>query len=121
MLNFFLIWWAWVSFTWFASAYDTDDVPFRLLTLVHIAGVLILASGVPGALSDHDLTTVIVGYVIMRTAMAAHWLRAAVEHPAGRGAALRYGRYRPVPSGGAHSDRAAVHRDRRRAGRRHRE
>jgi low temperature requirement protein LtrA len=38
-LLFFLIWWAWVCFTCFASAYDTDDVPFRLLTLVHIAGV----------------------------------------------------------------------------------
>jgi len=89
-LLFFLIWWAWVSFTWFASAYDTDDVPFRLLTLVHIAGVLILASGVPGALADHDLTTVLVGYVIMRLAMVAQWLRAAADHPPGRSAALWY-------------------------------
>jgi low temperature requirement protein LtrA len=24
---FFSIWWAWMNFTWFASAYDTDDVP----------------------------------------------------------------------------------------------
>ena len=30
---FFAIWWAWMNFTWFASAYDTDDVPYRLLTL----------------------------------------------------------------------------------------
>jgi len=22
---FFAIWWAWMNFTWFASAYDTDD------------------------------------------------------------------------------------------------
>ena len=27
---FFAIWWAWMNFTWFASAYDTDDVPYRL-------------------------------------------------------------------------------------------
>jgi low temperature requirement protein LtrA len=26
---FFAIWWAWMNFTWFASAYDTDDVPYR--------------------------------------------------------------------------------------------
>jgi low temperature requirement protein LtrA len=26
---FFALWWAWVNFTWFASAYDTDDVPDR--------------------------------------------------------------------------------------------
>ena len=27
---FFAIWWAWMNFTWFASAYDCDDVPYRL-------------------------------------------------------------------------------------------
>ena len=43
---FFAIWWAWMNFTWFASAYDTDDVPYRLLVLVQIAGVLVLAAGV---------------------------------------------------------------------------
>src|SRR4051794_31325905 len=49
---FFAIWWAWVNFTWFASAYDTDDVPYRLTTLVQIGGALILAAGVPRAF-DH--------------------------------------------------------------------
>ncbi|GAA3223385.1 hypothetical protein GCM10020216_036220 [Nonomuraea helvata] len=44
---FFAIWWAWMNFTWFASSYDTDDVPYRLLTMVQMAGVLILAAGVP--------------------------------------------------------------------------
>ena len=27
---FFAIWWAWMNFTWFASAYDVDDVPYRM-------------------------------------------------------------------------------------------
>jgi Bacterial low temperature requirement A protein (LtrA) len=36
---FFGLWWAWVNFTWFASAYDTDDVPCRLLTLLQMAGL----------------------------------------------------------------------------------
>ena len=49
---FFAIWWAWMNFTWFASAYDTDDVPYRLLTLVQMAGVLVLAAGVPRPSSD---------------------------------------------------------------------
>ena len=31
LMVFFAIWWAWMNFTWFASAYDTDDVPYRLL------------------------------------------------------------------------------------------
>ena len=37
--------WAWVNFTWFASAFDTDDWLFRGLTMVQMVGVLILAVG----------------------------------------------------------------------------
>lgn len=46
---FFAIWWAWMNFTSFASSYDTDDVPYRLLTLLQMFGVLVLAAGVPSA------------------------------------------------------------------------
>ncbi|TDT32380.1 low temperature requirement protein LtrA [Streptomyces sp. BK208] len=74
---FFAIWWAWMNFTWFASAYDNDDVLYRVVTLVQIAGVLVLAAGVSRAFEDHDWTAVVIGYVIMRIAMAAQWLRAA--------------------------------------------
>ncbi len=54
LLVFFAIWWAWMNFSWFASAYDTDDVPYRITTLVQIVGVLILAAGVP-SLSSAEL------------------------------------------------------------------
>lgn len=87
---FFGIWWAWMNFTWFASAYDTDDVPYRLLTLVQIGGGLILAAGIPQALQHFNFTTMVAGYVVMRCAMVPQWLRAAKEDPAGRGCALRY-------------------------------
>ena len=87
---FFAIWWAWMNFTWFASAYDTDDVPYRLLTLLQIAGGLVLAAGVPGAFEHYDFTVVTIGYVVMRVAMVAQWLRAARQDAAGRPAAVRY-------------------------------
>ncbi|KJY34353.1 membrane protein [Streptomyces sp. NRRL S-495] len=88
---FFAIWWAWMNFTWFASAYDCDDVPYRVTTLVQIAGVLILAAGVPRLFADQDIVLSVVGYVVMRLAMVTQWLRAAAaeEGPA-RGVALRY-------------------------------
>jgi low temperature requirement protein LtrA len=89
-LVFFAIWWAWMNFTWFASAYDTDDVPYRLLTFVQIAGVLVLAAGVPAALVDKDFATATYGYVIMRVALVSQWLRVAAQHTPGRGHALRY-------------------------------
>src|SRR5919112_82534 len=43
----FAISWAWIQFSWFASAYDTDDWIFRLSTMVQMVGVLVLAMGLP--------------------------------------------------------------------------
>ncbi|MET8002906.1 low temperature requirement protein A [Nonomuraea glycinis] len=87
---FFAIWWAWMNFTWFASSYDTDDVAYRLLTLVQMAGVLVLAAGVPAAADHSDYGIVTLGYVIMRSGLVVQWLRAGREDPAGRRTALRY-------------------------------
>ena len=90
LMVFFAIWWAWMNFTWFASSYDTDDVPYRLLTMVQMGGVLVLAAGVPAAFGDQDYRAVTVGYLIMRVGLVAQWLRAGFEHPHGRATAWRY-------------------------------
>ncbi|GAA3202965.1 low temperature requirement protein A [Actinocorallia longicatena] len=90
LMVFFAIWWAWMNFTWFASAYDTDDVPYRLAVLVQITGSLIMAAGVTRAFDREDFTVIVIGYVVMRLAQIAQWLRAAASHPARRATALRY-------------------------------
>ncbi|WP_220505630.1 low temperature requirement protein A [Microbispora sp. H10830] len=87
---FFAIWWAWMNFTWFASSYDTDDVAYRLLTMVQMAGVLVLAAGVPAAASHSAYGVITLGYLIMRIGLVAQWLRAGLEDPAGRRTAFRY-------------------------------
>ncbi|GAA3157674.1 hypothetical protein GCM10020001_097110 [Nonomuraea salmonea] len=87
---FFAIWWAWMNFTWFASSYDTDDVGYRVLTMVQMAGVLVLAAGVPVAAEHADYGFVTLGYVIMRIGLVLLWLRAASGDPARRRTALRY-------------------------------
>ncbi|MER6068861.1 low temperature requirement protein A [Streptomyces sp. NPDC001817] len=90
-MQFFAIWWAWMNFTWFASAYDNDDALYRVVTLVQIAGVLVLAAGISRAFQQHDYLVVWLGYVIMRLAMATQWLRAARSaEGAERTVALRY-------------------------------
>ncbi|MEU2025046.1 low temperature requirement protein A [Streptomyces sp. NPDC016469] len=89
-MAFFAIWWAWMNFTWFASAYDTDDVPYRLLTLVQITGALVLAAGAAEALEHEDFTVITWGYVIMRLAMVTQWLRAARSDPERRRTCLGY-------------------------------
>jgi low temperature requirement protein LtrA len=86
---FFAIWWAWLNFTWFASAYDNDDVGYRLLTIVQIVGSLVLAAGVE-SMAAGDFTLGVVGYVIMRIALVGQWLRAARADPVHRITCRRY-------------------------------
>jgi low temperature requirement protein LtrA len=90
LIVFFTIWWPWMNFTWFASAYDTDDAAYRLLTFVQITGVLVVTAGIPSAFESLDFTIMVIGYVIMRIALVGQWLRAAYEDPAGRGTTLRF-------------------------------
>ena len=87
---FFAIWWAWMNFTWFASAYDADDVPYRLAVLLQIAGALTLGAGIPRAMAGRDFGVVTVGYCLMRVGLIALWLRAARSHPDGRRCSHRY-------------------------------
>ena len=74
---FFGIWWAWMNFTWFATSFDADDWLSRILTFVQMAGVIVLAAGIESAFARADLHLLIYGYVLMRVAMVAQWLRAA--------------------------------------------
>jgi low temperature requirement protein LtrA len=90
LMVFFAIWWAWMNFTWFASAYDTDDDVYRITTFVQIAGALVLAAGVAPAFDSGNYTTITLGYVVMRLALVAQWLRAARSDERRRATALRY-------------------------------
>ncbi len=88
-VSFFAIFWAWLNFVWFNSAYDPDDPLNRLLTLLQVLGSLVLAAGVPRIFHE-DLTLGIIGYVIMRVGLVLMWLRAAAGHPERRRTAMRY-------------------------------
>ena len=51
----FAIWWAWLNYSWLASAYDNDDVFFRVATMVEMLGVLVLALvGAAGQVAGPD-------------------------------------------------------------------
>ena len=89
VMVFFAIWWAWMSFSWFASAYDTDDVPYRLAVFLQMTGALILAAGVPRAFEEGDFAVAALGSVVMRLAIVAQWLRAARSDPVRRPTAIR--------------------------------
>jgi len=88
--------WAWINFTWFASAFDTDDWVYRLTTMVQMVGVLVLALGIPPLFEsllhgEHvDNSVIVLGYVVMRVAMIGQWVRAAGQDPAHRRACATY-------------------------------
>ena len=92
----FAIAWAWINFSWFASAFDTDDWIFRLATMVQMLGVLIFALGLPPMFASlYEGETVnnavmVAGYVVMRVALVFQWLRAARQDPAHRSACHKY-------------------------------
>jgi low temperature requirement protein LtrA len=92
----FSICWAWINFSWFASAYDTDDWIYRLTTMLQMVGVIILALGLPAMYASMaegrhvDNRVMVAGYVVMRIALVAQWLRAARQDPLRRTACLTY-------------------------------
>ncbi|WP_312718558.1 low temperature requirement protein A [Mobilicoccus sp.] len=87
---FFGIWWAWMNFTWFATSFDADDWLYRVLTVVQMGGVLTLAAGIEPTFQQNDYRILVFGYVIMRLAMVAQWLRASLAGGHTRRTTLTY-------------------------------
>lgn len=88
---FFGVWWPWMNYSWFASGFDPDDIPFRLATFVQIAGSLVIAAGVPRAFEHRDFAVVVLGYVVVRLAFASQWIRVYRDNPELRTTAVRWG------------------------------
>jgi low temperature requirement protein LtrA len=92
----FAVIWAWINYSWFASAYDTDDWVFRLATLVQMVGVIVLALGLEQMFasiddgSTLDNGVMVAGYVVMRASMLFLWAQAARHDPARAPAARTY-------------------------------
>ncbi|WP_240747263.1 low temperature requirement protein A [Microbacterium sp. K24] len=92
----FAISWAWMNFTWFASAYGNDDALFRVATIVQMVGAVLLTFGLPVAFetAQHgespNNALLVAGYLVMRVPLIALWLRAARGDAARRSTARAY-------------------------------
>jgi low temperature requirement protein LtrA len=90
----FAVTWAWLNYSWFASAYDTDDWVFRLATMVQMVGVIVLSLGLPqmfASIGDGDQLqngVMVAGYVIMRVALVFLWWQVS-RHDALRASSAR--------------------------------
>lgn len=92
----FAVSWAWLNYSWLASAYDTDDWQFRLATMTQMVGVTALALGIEPVFASiddggaFDGVVLVAGYVVMRIAMIFLWWRVFRDDPARRPAARSY-------------------------------
>ncbi|MGL4281934.1 MAG: low temperature requirement protein A [Albidovulum sp.] len=87
---FMAIWWAWMNFSWFASAFDNDDAIYRILLMVIMGGELIFAGTTAHIFETLDIGLGVIGWIVMRIGMICLWLRAAAGGPDYRRTALRY-------------------------------
>ena len=96
VLAAFAVSWAWVNYSWFASAYDTDDWVFRLATMVQMVGVIILSLGLPQAFESLDhgedlaIGVMVAGYVVMRVPLVFLWWQVSRHDPEHAPAARSY-------------------------------
>ena len=77
LFMFWALWWPWVNFTWFASAYDNDDVIYRCLVFLQMVGALMTAVGIKDFTTGTYTLLPLAGYIVMRIGMVSLWLRAA--------------------------------------------
>ncbi|GAB3265212.1 hypothetical protein GCM10027425_30560 [Alteromonas gracilis] len=88
-LLFVPIWWAWMSYTWFATSFSHDDRWTRILTFAQMGGILAVAAAIPAA-ADGDLLPFAAAYALMRVPLILQWLRSAAADPVHRAFAGTY-------------------------------
>ncbi len=72
-----LIWWLWVSHTFYADRYDTDDLIYRILATVQLVAVAVIAASLTGdAVSTFAFA---VGYTLARLVLLAMYWRARIH------------------------------------------
>ncbi|WP_219469848.1 low temperature requirement protein A [Nonomuraea rhizosphaerae] len=92
----FSVAWAWMNYSWFASAYDNDDWVFRVATMVQMVGVIVLALGIEEMFASMDrgaspdIGVMVTGYVVMRVPMVFLWVLVARHDPDRRPTARRF-------------------------------
>jgi low temperature requirement protein LtrA len=69
------VWWAWMGFTWYATTFDNDDVPYRVSLLGAMLCILWLAAAIDG-LAEGRVLGFVLAYVALKTLLVGLFLRA---------------------------------------------
>ena len=77
------VWWSWMIFTWYATALDNDDVPYRVTLFAAMLSMLGLAASVGEVGVEPDAAvSFVLAYALMRLLMTGLFLRARRHVPA---------------------------------------
>lgn len=68
------VWWAWTSFSWYATGFDNDDDVSRVAMLAAMLGVIALAVGIPG-IHRGEAAGFVLPYAFMQGLLALMFLR----------------------------------------------
>jgi low temperature requirement protein LtrA len=83
------VWWAWMAFTWFATAWDNDDLFHRVTMLTGMLLGIVLAAGIPRLLEGND--RLFVGaYAAMMLLLVVMFARVVPHAGEARGLAVTY-------------------------------
>jgi low temperature requirement protein LtrA len=77
------VWWSWMIFTWYATSFDNDDVPYRVTLFVAMLSILGLAASV-GRIGVDPSAVVgfVLAYSLMRFLVAGLFVRGGRNVPA---------------------------------------
>ena len=84
VLLFIPIWWSWVGATFYATRFDTDDLGYRLLTLLQMVAIAVLAVNVHDGLGESSVGFAL-SYIAVRVILIFQYLVAGYFVPAARG------------------------------------
>jgi low temperature requirement protein LtrA len=76
------VWWSWMIFTWYATSFDNDDVPYRVTLFVAMLSILGLAASV-GRIGVDPSAVVgfVLAYSLMRLLVAGLFVRGGRNVP----------------------------------------
>jgi low temperature requirement protein LtrA len=83
------VWWAWMGFTWYATAFDTDDLVFRLAFLLAMLAAIGLSASIAAG-HDRMLTGFVIASAVMQALLALLYLRVSRSGGEAKALALRY-------------------------------
>ena len=76
------VWWSWMIFTWYATSFDNDDVPYRVTFLAAMLCMLGLAASVEGVGTEAGaMAGFVLAYAVMRLLLVGLWVRARYHTP----------------------------------------